>query len=154
MKGKILAVLLIALCFQGCASYRSWRYLRGVDAGISQKTPPYCVGYLVGLNLKKSQNDVEKSLDKLKKGLEVLTRSPARIRAIEIKTQENLDKSFSEIADETECKTDENFIADPNTPEDVRTILAKNLEKCRTRRQERALNRITCGKDSCPKETK
>lgn len=53
-------------------------------------------------------------------------------------------------AEEAACETDLKFLADPNTPAWLREVLERNVKRCRTRKQDRAFNQLTCRKDECP----
>lgn len=52
------------------------------------------------------------------------------------------DKAFDKIAEDAACETDLALASDPETPDDIRAILYKNVAKCRTRKQQEALDRM------------
>lgn len=119
---KLLLIVLACLVMAGCVSYRKCQ--TASDAI-----------YKIGVAHGKAESAMER-FNKL------LSERPARQRALEIKASEDADKPFAQLADEAQCKTNEQFIADPNTPEDLRAIMEKGMAGCRTRKQERALDRI------------
>lgn len=50
---------------------------------------------------------------------------------------------FMAITKDAACETDLKLSGDPNTPDSVRKVLMENVKRCRTRRQEKALDRMT-----------
>lgn len=53
------------------------------------------------------------------------------------------EKSFDELAEDVACDTDLRLSADPNLHDAVRKVIMESVKRCRTRRQEKALDRIS-----------
>jgi uncharacterized protein (UPF0147 family) len=51
-------------------------------------------------------------------------------------------EDFDRLADDVACEVDEKFIEDDSTPGWLRKVLAESVKKCRTKRQQKALERM------------